>query len=77
MARTRGVMGRTRRAAFVKYIDIPLRIPVAAVEVHRKAIQSRLEPKISEDWHLEDVAFEALGSIPARDVLAALPQACV
>jgi hypothetical protein len=63
--------------AVLKYIDIPLRIPTAPRESHRASIRSRLEPKISEDWRLEEVAYEAIGSIPARDVLAALPQACI
>lgn len=55
----------------LKYIDIPLKIPVAPAEIHRDKIRSRLEPEISEDWRLEEVAYEAIGSIPTRDVLRA------
>jgi hypothetical protein len=62
--------------AVLKYIDIPLKIPTAPSGPHRQSIRARLEPKVSEDWQLEEVAYEAIGSIPMRDVLAALPQSC-
>jgi hypothetical protein len=63
--------------AVLKYIDVPLKIPTSSTETHRVSIQSRLQPGISPDWLLAEVAYEAVGNIPMRDILAALPQACL
>jgi len=62
--------------AVLKYIDIPLKIPIAYTSEHLRTIRERMEPTVSEGWHLEEVACQAVGSVPMRDILAALPQAC-
>jgi hypothetical protein len=62
--------------AVLKYIDIPLKIPVGYTPAHLRTIRERMGPSVSDDWHLEEVASQAVGSIPMRDILAALPQAC-
>jgi hypothetical protein len=61
--------------AVLKYIDVPLKIPVRRTQSHQENIQSRILPKVSQDWQLSEIASEAIGSIPMRDILAALPQA--
>lgn len=61
--------------AVLKYIDVPLKIPTALTADHSASIKSRLVEDLSDDWRLAEVALDAVGSIPIRDVLAALPQA--
>ena len=63
--------------AVLKYIDVPLKIPMTFTDAHLGAIQSRLQPHISVDWKIEEIARGAVGSIPMRDILAALPQTCL
>jgi hypothetical protein len=63
--------------AVLKYIDVPLKIPTAYTPSHVQAVRDRIDSNVSEDWQLKEVACEAIGSIPMRDILAALPQACL
>jgi hypothetical protein len=61
--------------AVLKYIDVPIKIPTALTDEHSESVESRIVEELSEDWALAEVARDAIGSIPMRDVLAALPQA--
>jgi len=61
--------------AVLKYIDVPIKIPTSLTPEHSESLESRLVEDMSEDWPLAEVARDAIGSIPVRDVLAALPQA--
>lgn len=63
--------------AVLKYIDVPLKVPTALSLAHRVTIESRIDPDLSSDWKLSEVACDAIGSIPMRDILVALPQTCI
>src|SRR5262249_20302208 len=61
--------------AVLKYIDVPLRIPTGLTAAHLKTIQEHVVPGVPQDWQLDEIASKAVGGVPIRDVLAALPQA--
>jgi hypothetical protein len=61
--------------AISKYIHVPLYLPTARTDAHSDILKRAITVKEPLASSLVDVASQAIGVIPVREVLASLPQA--